>query len=365
MSNSGANQSSAGRLSSDDSSVAGHIIRDSGDAPEAAVAPRRVTWRSLYEPKWLHVITSKYALVVVWAVMALVYYLLMPDTFGSFGAFSSIFGSQQVLVFLSMSAMITLLVGEFDLSIAAVMGLTATIIPVLATLYEVNIVVAVIVGLAAAMLMGAINAYFVVALDVSSLVVTLGSGTLLIGVSQAISSSSIVSVSNQAFSNISIWRLWGMPISFYYGIGLALLIAYILAFTPLGRHMLFVGANREVARLAGIRVQRIRAGAYIFGALLSGMAGMILVSSVGGFDPASGATFLLPALAAVFLGTAVVQPGMFNPIGTLIAIYFLTTGIFGLQLLGFSGWIQNVFYGAGLVIAVTVAKLVRDRSRSV
>ena len=73
-------------------------------------------------------------------------------------------------------------------------------------------------------------------------------------------------------------------------------------------------------------------------------------------------TYLLPALAAVFLGTAVVQPGMFNPIGTIIAIYFLTTGIFGLQLLGFSGWIQNVFYGAGLVVAVTLAKVVRDRS---
>ena len=48
----------------------------------------------------------------------------------------------------------------------------------------------------------------------------------------------------------------------------------------------------------------------------------------------------------------------------MIAIYFLTTGIFGLQLLGFSGWIQNVFYGAGLVVAVTLAKVVRDRSKT-
>ena len=365
MSSDPSNQGAAARLSSDDSSVAGHIIRDSGDAPDSAAAPRRVTWRSLYEPKWLHVITSRYALVVVWVVMALVFYIMMPDTFGTFGAFSSIFGSQQVLVFLAMSAMITLLVGEFDLSIASVMGLSATIIPVLAGVHGMNIVLAVIIALLAAMLMGAINAYFVVALDVSSLVVTLGSGTLLVGLSQAISGTSIVSVSNQAFSNIAIWRLWGMPISFYYGIGLAVLIAYILGYTPLGRHMLFVGANREVARLAGIRVQRIRAGAYIFGALLAGMAGMILVASVGGFDASSSGTYLLPALAAVFLGTAVVQPGMFNPIGTIISIYFLTTGIFGLQLMGFSGWIQNVFYGAGLVIAVTLAKLVRDRSRTV
>jgi len=90
----------------------------------------------------------------------------------------------------------------------------------------------------------------------------------------------------------------------------------------------------------------------------------MIVATVGGFDSSTSGTYLLPALAAVFLGTAVVQPGMFNPIGTLIAIYFLTTGIFGLQLLGYSGWIQNVFYGAGLVVAVTLAKVVRDRAKT-
>ena len=94
-----------------------------------------------------------------------------------------------------------------------------------------------------------------------------------------------------------------------------------------------------------------------------GSSGLLLVATVGGFDSASSASYLLPALAAVFLGTAVVQPGAFNPIGTIVAIYFLTTGIFGLQLLGYQGWIQNAFYGAGLVVAVTLAKVVRDRSK--
>jgi ribose transport system permease protein len=154
-----------------------------------------------------------------------------------------------------------------------------------------------------------------------------------------------------------------MPVSFYYGIGLALFLAYLLAWTPIGRSMVFVGANREVARLAGIRVQRIRFGAYVAGGLLAGLAGLLLVATVGGFDSASSGSYLLPALAAVFLGTAVVQPGAFNPLGTMVAIYFLTTGIFGLQLLGYQGWIQNAFYGAGLVVAVTLAKVVRDRSR--
>ncbi len=83
----------------------------------------------------------------------------------------------------------------------------------------------------------------------------------------------------------------------------------------------------------------------------------------GGFDPTASPSYLLPALAAVFLGTAVVMPGQFNPLGTLIGIYFLETGIIGLQLLGYSGRVQDAFHGAGLVAAVTVAHLVRNRTR--
>jgi len=356
-------ESAAARLSSDDD-AAGRIISDSGEHAEPSEPPTRVTLRSQYEPKWLHTITSKYALVLVWAAMSLLYYILMPNTFGSIGAVRAIFGGQPVLVFLAMSALITLLVAEFDLSVASIMGLSATIIPVLTTTHGVNIWVSCLIALAACAIAGAVNAFFVVYLDVSSFVVTLGTGTLLIGLSQWLSNSNIVSVQDEVFGNLSLLPVLGMPVSFWYGIGLTLLIAYVLAFTPLGRHMLFVGANRDVARLSGIRVNGIRTGAYIVSSLLAGFSGLVLVSTLGGFDPTSSGQFLLPALAAVFLGTTVVQPGQFNPIGTMIAIWFLWTGIFGLQLLGFSGWVQNVFYGAGLVVAVALAKVVRSHSKT-
>lgn len=314
-------------------------------------------------PIWLHQVASRYALIVVWALMGLYFYVQVPDTFGTQGTFSSIFGSQQVLVFLAMSALVTLAVGEFDLSVASIMGLTATTIPVLAGVHGMNILLACLIGVGAAVLAGVVNAFFVVVMDVSSFVVTLGTGTLMAGIAQFISGTNIVSVNSPGLASFATKSVLGMPISFYYGIALALILAYVLAWTPVGRSMVFVGANREVARLAGIRVQWVRFGAYIAGGLLAGLAGLLLVATVGGFDSASSASYLLPALAAVFLGTAVVQPGSFNPIGTMVAIYFLTTGIFGLQLLGYSGWIQNAFYGAGLVVAVTLAKVVRDRSK--
>ena len=306
----------------------------------------------------------KYALVAVWAAMALFFLSVTPGKFGRTATLQSIFGSQSVLVILALSALATLMVSEFDLSFASVMGISATIIPVMAGLHHVNLVVSCVVALIACAVCGAVNAFFVVMLGVSSLVVTLGMGTLLIGVAEFISSSSTVSLNNVGFTKIALYNVFGMPVSFYYGIALALIFAYVSAWTPIGRHMLFVGSNREVARLAGIRVNRIRGGSYIVASLLAGFAGIVLIASVGGYDPTASPTYLLPSLAAVFLGTAVVRPGQFNPIGALIGIYFLETGIFGLQLLGYSGWIQDVFYGGGLVVAVALATVVRNRTRT-
>lgn len=326
----------------------------------ASESPRRRTGGVM--PGWVNTIMARYALIVVWAIMAGYYWLRMPSLFGTHAAFSSIFGSQQTLVFLAMGVLATSVAGEIDLSVASVMGITATAIPVLATQHNVPLPLACVIGVGIAVLAGLVNAFFVVIMNVSSFVVTLGMGTFLIGVAQAISHTQVVSVQSNALAQLSIHPVFGMPVSFYYGIALALLIAYVMAWTPFGRAVVFVGANREVARLAGIRVNRIRFASYLVGSLLAGLAGLILVATVGGFDSSQSMSFLLPALAAVFLGTAVIQPGAFNALGTMIAIYFLETGIFGLQLLGYSGWIQNVFYGAGLVVAVAVAKVIRDRS---
>ena len=86
--------------------------------------------------RWL---ASRYALVLVWAMMAGYFLIVRTDTFGRLAAFESIFGSQSTLVFLGVAALITLSVGEFDLSIASIAGLSATTVPVLVSLHHWNV----------------------------------------------------------------------------------------------------------------------------------------------------------------------------------------------------------------------------------
>jgi len=84
----------------------------------------------------------------------------------------------------------------------------------------------------------------------------------------------------------------------------ALAFAYVLGFTPLGRHMRFVGANREVSRLSGVRVNRIRFGSFVAASAFSGVGAVVTVAAIGGYNATTSDSYLLPAFASVFLGTA-------------------------------------------------------------
>jgi len=257
---------------------------------------------------------------------------------------------------------ITFSVGEFDLSVAAVMGIGGTLVALLNVNHGVNPWLATVIALAVGAGVGLANGLLIVVLGVNPIVVTLGLGTFVTGVALWITDLNVINGLPASFSDVANHSVSGVSVSFLYGLVLTLVLAYLLKATPLGLRMSFVGANREVARLAGIRVGRIRVGAYVASGLISSLGGVILAATLGGFNPSSSPNYLLPAFAAVFLGTAVIQPGKFNPIGAFVGIFFLQTGIVGLQLLGLTGYIENLFYGGTLVVAVTISTSVQRRS---
>ncbi|MGH7108899.1 MAG: ABC transporter permease [Stellaceae bacterium] len=114
-----------------------------------------------------------------------------------------------------------------------------------------------------------------------------------------------------------------------------------------------------MARLSGLAVGRLRFGALVAGGVLAAIAGVLYAGTSGSADPNSGDSFLLPAFAAAFLGSTTIVPGRFNAWGAFAAVYFLVTGINGLSLLGIQVFIQDLFYGGALIIAVALSILVR------
>jgi ribose transport system permease protein len=307
-------------------------------------------------------IGERCALPAAWALVIIGFGIVRPTTFLTAANFATIFGSQAVIVVLTLGLLIPLTAGDYDLSVAFNLTLAAMVVALLNVNHHWPIGAAIAAALAIGMAVGFVNGALVVIVGIDSLIVTLGTGTCLSGVVLWISNSNTISgISDALVSRVVVDRFLGVPLEFYYGLILSAIIWYVFEFTPLGRRLLIVGRGRNVARLSGLHVNRIRWGALIASGLISALAGVLYAGTTGSADPTSGTVFLLPAFAAAFLGATTIMPGRFNPWGSVIAVYFLVTGITGLQLLGVQSFVQELFYGGALVLAVTLSQIARVR----
>jgi len=305
-------------------------------------------------------LASRYGLLVVWVAIIGLFAALLPDTFPTTATLQSILGSQAVLLVLTIGMLYSLRAGEFDLSVAGVMSLSLVLVGYLNVLHGWPIGLTVLVALGVGALVGLINAFLVIVVGVESIIATLGMGTLLVGAGVGINNS-VTSGISPTLVDAATTSLFGLPMIFYYAVALTLITWYVFSYTPFGRYLYVIGVNRNVGRLSGLPVNRIRTSALIITGVLSALAGVLLAGQLGSSSPNTAPAYLLPAFAGAFLGSTVISPGRFNAIGSFIAVYFLVTGITGLNLLGYTGWVEQVFYGGSLVVAVAFSVVLGRR----
>jgi ribose transport system permease protein len=295
--------------------------------------------------------------VGAWLLVIVIFTALGAPGFLSRGNFSTILGSQAVLLIAALALMIPATTGEFDLSVAGTLGMGMIVTTVLTLHHGWPLLAAIAVSLLIGAFVGIVNAFLIVTLRIMAMIATLGTGTALVGLGYLITPS-VVTGDLGVLTTITRTQFLGIPLLFYYGLALTIVLWYVYAYTPLGRYLFFVGASPDVARLSGVSVTRIRVSSLVVCGVLSALAGVLLAGMLGSASPDASSSFLFPAFAAAFLGSTAVTPGRFNPWGVFIAVYFLVTGITGLQLLGYVGWVPQVFYGVSLVVAVAISKLI-------
>ena len=308
---------------------------------------------------------ERVALLIVWALLIGLFTVLLPRSFLNWGNFSIMFASYAPAALLALAIIVPLTAGDYDLSVGATLTLTASLIAVLNVWYHLPLGLVLVIALGVSVVIGLVHALFIIYFRVPSLVVTLGTTSLMSGIVQWMTNSSTIGGIDKGLINAVVGtRFLGIPLAFYYALVAAVIMWYVFDYTPLGRRLLFVGRGREVARLNGIAVNRVRLGALLMSAVLSACAGILYAGVLGSADPYSGLNYLLPAFAAAFLGATTLQPGRFNPWGAIVAVYFLATGITGLSMLGIPLWVTNVFNGGALILAVTISQLTRGREAS-
>jgi len=309
-------------------------------------------------------LAERFGIFAAWIVVIVVFGAIEPSTFLTLATVRNIVGSDAVLVILGLGLILPLTAGEYDLSIASILALSSVTTAVLNANDGMPIIPAVIIGIALGAFTGLVNGVIMVYFGIESLIVTLGMSTVLGGLVLWMTNALTISGVSSGLVSAADHTIAGVPLVFVYALVLTIMLGYVLHYLPAGRRVLFVGRGREVARLSGVRVDRVRLGVMVTAGLLAGVAGVLYTGVSGSANPTAGATLLLPAFASVFLGSTTITPGRFNAWGTIVAVYFLATGTTGLELLGVSAWVEQLFYGAALIGAVIIRQLVRRRITS-
>ena len=285
--------------------------------------------------------------------------VLKPSEFLTLDTAHLLASQQAITGILGLAVVIPLAAGVFDLSIGATINLSA----VVAVQFQGTpgrssgigmggaIAVAVLIGVA----VGLTNGFLVVRLKVSSFIATLGSTSVVMAIQEIITHDVVPTPpASSLWTALTQHQVFGFQIVVLYLLVLAILVWWFLEKAPAGRYIYATGGNPEAARLTGVRVNSWIWLSFIASGLLSAIAG-VLYASLAGPSLNFGASLLLPAYAAAFLGSTQLKPGRFNVWGTLLAIYVLATGVYGLALITTATWLNDLFDGIALVAAVAFA----------
>ena len=304
---------------------------------------------------------TRYGGLLLLAVFIAFFSIQLPSIFLTSATFNSIVGDQSVTAILALGLLVTLAVGQFDLSAAQNLGMCAVLCSSLMVNQNMNPILAVVSTLLAGVLVGLINGVFVAIIGINSLIATLGMSSVLLAFTELVSNFQFIGPVPSGFQNAANHEVAQIPLVAFYAVALALLVWYLLEHTPAGRRAYAVGANPEASRLAGVRTTRYVFGSFVATGGLAAVAGVLVTAKIGNVAPTLGPAYMLPCFAACFLGTTQIKVGRFNVGGTVIALLLLATGVKGLQLMGNQLWVTDLFNGLALLVAVSAAVLSSKR----
>jgi ribose transport system permease protein len=265
-------------------------------------------------------------------------------------------GGQAVIGVLTLGILVTMVAGNFDLSVGNIAGLSQVMTASMFANHGWNMWVGILFGVALGAFVGAINGFLVTLLRVDPFIITLGTASAILGyVDWYSKGQSIVNGIPQPLVDFGRNNFLGVPDIVWVLIVVAFAIYYLLEHTPYGRNLHAIGSNRAAARLVGIRVERSIFMAFAINGFFAGVAGVLMLARAGAGNPQIPPTLALTALAGAFLGAASFKVGRLNVPGTIVALLFLAVNITGLTLAGVANWINELFTGLSLIFAIAMA----------
>jgi len=305
--------------------------------------------------QFLVLILEKYATLLLLVLLG-IGFSVATNRFLTLDNLTNLLVVQAVIACVAFAAIIPLIAGEFDLSLGNMIGFITMLGAVLGDAGH-DAAVVIPTMLAAGVIIGFLNGFLTVYFEISSFIATLGTGILLSGFTFALSGGQVIYSGVPPFvTYVGQEHFLGLGITVWLTVVLALILLYVTEHTPFGRKLYAIGGSERVAFLAGIRTGRMKIIAFTAAGLMISIGAIFNLGQSGAANPGFGPDLLLPAYAAAFLGVTTYRPGYYNVPGSIIAILLLAVGFNGLNLLGAPFWVQPIFNGAVLILAVITAR---------
>lgn len=302
-----------------------------------------------------------WGLAILLVLLILVFSMLKPDTFPTEFNFRSIVSNKSIQALIALAILVPMVANHFDLSTGFLLGISQVLAIGLQSQdgQGMHWLLACFLVLVLGAFVGLVNGLLVSRVKMDSFIATLGTGTILWGLNSWYTGGQQVLASLPSeFTNISMTvRVlgFGIPAPAIYVIGISIVLWFILEYTPLGRQLYVLGANPRAAELNGISEKSRVTLAFVASGLLASFAGIVLQSQLQVGQSSVGQEYLLPGFTAALLGATSVRPGRVNVWGTILAVAVLAVTVAGLNQLGAPFFVEPLFNGTMLILAVGLA----------
>jgi ribose/xylose/arabinose/galactoside ABC-type transport system permease subunit len=299
--------------------------------------------------------SSLTALVLVWVAVVGYFAYEMPGNFATMATAERVMRQGSVVALASIGMTFVIASGGIDLSVGSVVALVTVVAAWAIDSLGWSPAAALSLGVASSV---------AARLRLSSFVVTLGALLIYRGVALGLADNEVIHVPmswvNRLLATLPEGQKWQIfPIGVWMVLICAWMGAFVMRKTVFGRQVLAVGANEEACRLSGIRVERVRVGAFVVMGLCAGLAGCLQFSRLSAGDPGVAQGLELDVIAAVVIGGASLSGGTGSIAGSIVGALLMATIHAGLSQMGLLNWVQQIVTGAIIVGAVAL-----DRWRS-
>lgn len=330
-------------------------------APDGGGGGGRSRWAGMLPADgaaWLTLLRSN-GLIIFFILLIIVFSLIKPE-FASAANVRNILVSASVMGILAIGQTLVVLTGGFDLGVARSAATAGMIVLLTAKLGP---LVAIPATLALVALVGVVNGLLVAKGKVAPFVVTLGMYTVLGSVTLLVNNGESINDTTTWLKSFTSFSFLGLSGSTWWFLGIAVVAQLVLSHTRYGRQLYAVGGNREAARLAGIRADRVVVSAYVACAVLAAIAGILLTSRLHMASPVALPGVELDAMAAVIIGGTRMSGGFGSVWRTVVGVLVLYSLTSGLVLLGVAAYWQGILKGAVIIVAVLVDVVFNKKSK--